>query len=60
MEKKHFIDVLVEGADGELIFKTVEVNKSDIKEMLQTKDSFKKHNLEKELKKKKINIWNFN
>ncbi len=53
---KHKIDVLVEGPDGELVFKTVEVTKNDIRALLDTKHSFLKHNLEKELKEKKIRV----
>jgi len=54
--KKHKIDVLITGPGGELIFKEIEVTKDDIKSLLETKDSFVKHNIEKELKKKKIEI----
>lgn len=58
-EKKqvHKIDVLVEGAGGELMFKTVEVTGNDIRELLEvTRNPVVAYNLEKELKEKKIKV----
>lgn len=50
------IDVLIEGENGELIFKPVKAKPSDIKRLLETKNKTVKYNLEKELKYKKIKI----
>lgn len=59
LEKKqiHKIDVLVEGAGGELEFKTVEVSADNIKELLETtKNPVVRENLKRELKEKRIKI----
>lgn len=54
-EQKVKIDVMVTLPDGTLTFKTVEVTKNNIQELLNTtKDPIVRYNLEKELKTKKI------
>ncbi len=44
------IDMLIEGAGGELVFAPVEIKKqSDVKKLLETKNSMIRENLKKEL-----------
>ena len=50
-KKGYKIDMLMEGAGGELVFAPVEINKqSDVKKLLETKNSMIRDNLKKELK----------
>ena len=54
-EKAVKIDVLISLADGTFAFHTVEVKPGEARKLLEAeKDSVVKHNLEKELRKKKM------
>ena len=54
-EKAVKIDVLISLADGTLAFHTVEVKPGEARKLLEAeKDPVVKHNLEKELRKKKM------
>jgi len=54
-KKGVLIDVLVEGSAGELVFAPVEIKKqSDIKKLLETKNSMVRENLKKELKLREL------
>lgn len=54
-EKAVKIDVLISLADGTLAFHTVEVKPGEARKLLEAeKDPVIKHNLEKEMKRKKI------
>ena len=54
-QKKISIEVLMEGPGGDLIFKEISGTKQEILEMLKNeKNPMVRHNLEKQLKEKKV------
>ena len=56
-EEEIEIEVLIEGPGGELVFKKVKVKKGNIKALLEaTKNPVARHNIKKELEKKKIKV----
>lgn len=53
-KKSVFVDMLVEGRGGELIFAPVEAaGRNGVKKLLQTKNSMVRENLKRELKEKR-------
>lgn len=56
-QKKHSIDVLVEGSNGELVFQSVEATKSDFKKLAETtKNPVIAFNLKKSAKDKGVRL----
>lgn len=57
MQKKHSIEMLMEGKGGELVFQPIEATTKDLRKLVEAaKNPVIRHNMHKSLKEKGINL----